>query len=90
MDWAQILVIVLAVLFAVFLILAIALAVLLVAISKQIKSATASAERTIHALEGSVASFNKVALPLALTKGILGAVMKKPRKKQRKSTDEQK
>lgn len=90
MDWAQILVIVLAVLFAVFLILAIGLAILLVSISRQIKAATASAERTIHAIEGSVASFNKVALPLALTKGILGQLTKIPRKKTKAPKNEQK
>ncbi len=89
MDWAQILVIILAVLFAVFLVVAIALAVLILSITRQIKAATASAERTIQAIEGSVASFNKVALPLALTKGIIGQFTKKPRKKAKAPTREQ-
>lgn len=89
MDWAQLLVIILAVLFAIFLLLAIMLAVLLVSISRQIKAATASAERTMHAIEGSVATFNKAALPLALGRGILDQLMKKkPTKKAKKPAHE--
>ncbi len=87
MDWAQILVIVLAVLFIVFLALAIALAVLLIAITRQIKLAAKSAERTISTLENSVSAFNKVALPLALTKGILNQFRKTTTKKAKKPKD---
>lgn len=81
MDWAQLLVIMLAVLFAIFLVVAIALAVMLLKVSRQIKSATASAERTVHALEGSVKSFNKTALPLMMTKTIVNQVMKRSKKR---------
>ena len=90
MDWAQIIVILLAILFAIFLILAIALVVVILSITRQIKAATATAERTIHALEGSVANFNRVALPLTLAKGVFGQFMKKSPKKEKKPAHEQK
>lgn len=88
MDWAQILVILLAVLFAIFLIVAIALAIIIIKISRQIKSATASAERTVAALEGSVKAFNKSALPIMMTKGIIGQMMKRSRKQKGKQERE--
>ena len=88
MDWAQILVILLAVLFAVFLIVAIALAILIMKISRQIKSAAASAERTVAALEGSVNAFNKTALPLMMTKGIMSQLLKRSKKKKSKQERE--
>lgn len=84
MDWAQILVITLAVLFAIFLIVAIVLAVLLIKVTRQIKSAAASAERTVQALEGSVGAFNKTALPLMITKGIVAQITKRSKRKTRK------
>lgn len=87
MDWAQVLVIILAVLFAVFMIVAIALAVLLLKITRQIKSAAASAERTVHALEGSMSTFNKTALPLMIARGIINRVIKGSRKQERSSRD---
>jgi len=82
MDWAQILVITLALLFTVFLIVAIALAVVLLKVTKQIKATATRAERTVHALEESVSTFRKAALPLMVTKGILSQVMKRSRKKK--------
>ncbi len=82
MDWAQILVILLAALFAIFLIVAIILAVLLIKITRQIKSAAASAERTVQAIEGSVNTFNKEALPMMVAKGIIGQVAKRSKKKE--------
>lgn len=90
MDWAQILVIMLAILFAIFLAVAIALAVLLLKISRQIKATAASAERTVKALEGSVKTFNKSALPLMITKGIINQVVKRSRTKNKAQKDEQK
>lgn len=80
MDWAQILVILLAVLFAVFLVMAIALAVLLLKVTRQIKAAAASAERTVEALEGSVKTFNRAALPMMITKGVISQIMKQSKK----------
>jgi K+-sensing histidine kinase KdpD len=88
MDWAQILVILLAILFAVFLIVGIILAVLIIKISRQIKAATESAERTVAALEGSVKAFNKTALPLMVTKGIMRQVLSRSRKNGRKDERE--
>lgn len=81
MDWAQILVFILAALFVVFLVVAIALIVLLIKVTRQIKSATESAERTVHAFEDSVNTFNKTALPLMVAKGIIGQVAKRAKKK---------
>ena len=90
MDWAQILVILLAALFAIFLAVAIALAVLLIKITRQIKSAADSAERTVAALEGSVRTFNKSALPLMVAKGIVGQAVKLSRSKSGRKRDDQK
>lgn len=82
MDWAQILVIMLAVLFALFLIVAIIIGVLIIKVTRQIKSAASSAERTVHALEGSVNAFNKTALPLMVTKGIISQLAKRSKSKK--------
>lgn len=87
MDWAQILVFILAILFAIFLIVAIALAVVIISITKQLKAAASSAERTIHAIEGSVANLSKMALPLTLARGVLGQLLKKPRKKNKSASE---
>ncbi len=86
MDWAYILVIFLAVLFAIFLIVAIILGVLLIKITRQIKSTAASAERTIQSLENSAETFKRAALPAMVAKGIIGQVMK--RSKQKDAADE--
>ena len=91
MDWAQILVIILAILFAIFLFLAIVLAVFLVMITRQIKAATASASRTMSVIEDSVQKANKAALPMMIAKGIFKQVRKKsPRIAKQKEVDEQK
>ena len=89
MDWAQILVIMLAVLFAIFLAVAITLAVLLVRITRQIRAATSSAERTINALEGSVKTLNKSALPLMVAKSVIGQVAKRSRSRNEDKKDSQ-
>lgn len=82
MDWAQVLVIILAVLFAIFLILAITLVVLIISLTKRIKMAAASAERTVSALEGTVATFNRASIPFMITKKIVEQVMKASQKKK--------
>jgi hypothetical protein len=82
MDWAQILVIILAILFIIFLGLAITLAVLIISVTRQIKAAAASAERTVSALEASVATFNKAALPMMISKKIINQVIKAAQKKK--------
>lgn len=82
MDWAQILVIILAVMLTVLLIVAIALGVLMLKLTRQIKQATASAERTMHAIEDSVTNFNKTTLPFMAAKSIIGRVIKSRRKKK--------
>jgi hypothetical protein len=87
MDWAQILVIILAIFFAIFLFLAIALAVLLIKITRQIKVAAASAERTVAAIEGAVAGLSKTSLPLTLLRTGLKRVMKTRSKKPKVSKD---
>jgi hypothetical protein len=88
MDWAQILVIILAILFAIFLILAITLAVLIITVTRQIKAAAASAERTVSALEGSVAQFNKVALPMTIIRKIVAQAIKTSKRKERSKNHE--
>ncbi len=82
MDWAQILVILLSVLFTIFLVVAIVIGVLIIKVTRQIKSAADSAERTVHALEGSVNAFNKTALPLMVTKGIISQITKRSKSKK--------
>ena len=64
MDWAQVLVIILAILFAVFLLLGIVLVTMLIKITKQIKSVTGSAQRTAENVEHTVAGLSKVSSPL--------------------------
>lgn len=88
MDWAQILVIILAVLFTIFLILAITLAVLIIAVTRQIKAAAASAERTVSAFESTVVQFNKAALPMMITRKIITQIIKSSKKKERSSKNE--
>ena len=87
MDWAQILVYLLAVLFSIFLVLAIMLTIVLLQVTRQIKSAAASAEETLHTLEKSVSTFNRTAVPLMMTKSVINQVMKYAQK-DKKSKDE--
>lgn len=81
MDWAQILVFTLAILFAIFLAIAITLLALLVSITRQIKAAAASAERAVSSIEDSVASFSKAAIPMMLARGVISQVFKASKKK---------
>lgn len=88
MDWAQILVYVLAILFAIFLVFAIFLAVLLLKVTKEIKTTTESAGRAVHAIENSVTTLQKTALPLMVTKTVIGQLMKQTRRSDKKMKDE--
>lgn len=76
MDWAQILVIILAVVLAVFLALAIVLVLLLIKVTRQIKSVTASAQRTAEQFEHAVAGVGKFSSPLMIVKAVLGHIKK--------------
>lgn len=82
MDWAQILVYILSIFFLVFLLFAIILIFLLIKVTRQIKSATTSAERTIHDIEDSVSTIRKTALPLIATRAIMGQMMKSAKSKK--------
>ena len=78
MDWAQILVIILAVFLALFLLLGVVLLVVLIRLTKQIRTVTTSAERTVRGVEQAVVSFRKVVGPL----GVIRLVKKVIRKKK--------
>lgn len=85
MDWAQILVIILATLFAIFLIVAIVLGFLIVKVTRQIKTAASSAERTVAAVESAMLNMNKAALPLTILRMVMKQVTKpKSSKKERR------
>ncbi len=83
MDWAQILVFLLAILFSIFLVVAIILVILIVRVTRQISEAAKSAERTIHTLEDSVNTFSRTTVPLAIAKSIAGQVMKRSKKSKK-------
>lgn len=88
MDWAQILVIILAVFFAVFLLLAILLAALLIRVTRQIKAAASSAERTVAALEMAFTGLSKASLPLTISRTIIKQIIKAKSKKRKNSKDQ--
>ena len=68
MDWAQILVIILAAFLALFLLLAIILTVKLIQISRQIKNVTSAAERTALKVEAVATSTAAAMAPAAIAK----------------------
>lgn len=78
---AQVLVIVLAIMLAVFLLLSITLTVLLIKISRQIKSVTESAERTVHSVETAAGNMSKFSSPFMLMKILKEAVDVRNKKK---------
>lgn len=82
MDWAQILVIILAIVLAVFLLLGVILAVLLIRVTRQIKSVTNSAQRTVEHIEHAVADVSRVTRPLLLFQSIKGFIKRKGKKKR--------
>lgn len=65
---AGILVVILSVFLAIFLILAIVLVVMLIKVTRQIKSVTNSAQRTVEGVEKTVRSFSAVSGPLAVAR----------------------
>jgi len=81
-DWAQILVIILAVVLAIFLILGIVLAVLLIRISRQIKSVTNSAQRTVNQIEHTVAGISRLTSPLLVVQTLKNFMKRKGRKRE--------
>ena len=68
MDWAQVLVIILAVALAVFLVSAIVLVGLLIKISRQIKTITGSAERAASNIENTVTNVSRMTSPVYVVK----------------------
>ena len=74
-DWAQILVIILSIFLAVFLLLAIVLAVMLIRITRQIKTVTHSAMRTVEHMETAAAGFSKFSSPLFVA-GLIKKVLR--------------
>ncbi len=68
MDWAQVLVIILAVFLAIFLVLAIILVALLIKVTKQIRSITATAEKTALKFESVATNAATFTSPVALAK----------------------
>ena len=76
MDWAQILVIILGVLFAIFLGVAIVLAVFVVQLTKKIRSITVAAERAIHSVEGAASKSAMAVLPVTIVTRIIRQLRK--------------
>lgn len=76
MDWAQILVIILGILFAIFLAVAITLAVIVVRLTKKIRAVTASAERALHSVEGAAARSAAAVLPVTIISRIIRQLRK--------------
>jgi predicted PurR-regulated permease PerM len=81
MDWAQILVIILAVFLAIFLLLGIVLIGMFIRITKQIKNVTESAQRTAESIEHTVSRFSRASSFSYLTKK-MGTMAKKLKKKK--------
>ena len=82
MDWAQVLVIILGVVLAIFLLLGIVLAVLLIRVTRQIKSVTGSAQRTVDHIEHAVAGVSRITSPLLIFKTVKDFMKRKGRKKR--------
>lgn len=68
MEWAQVLVIILSVFLALFLLLSVVLVVLLIKVTRQIKSITTSAERTVSKVEQAASNFTAATSPAVLAK----------------------
>ncbi len=84
MDWAQILVIILAIVLVIFLLLASALVVLLLKITKQIKSITSTAERTVQQFEKSASNLSKFSSPMMLARLVKGKLSKRKKTSKKK------
>jgi uncharacterized protein involved in cysteine biosynthesis len=83
MDWAQILVTILAIFLAIFLLLGIILVALLVKVTIQIKAMTVSARSIGDHVERIVAGLSKVTSPVFLVKMILKHIKSAKRRKKR-------
>ena len=82
MNWAEVLVYILAAFLALFLILAIVLIVLLIRVTRQIKRVTMSAERTVAGMEKAAVGLGNISSPMAIAKIVMMQVKKaKGRKK---------
>ena len=79
MEWAQILVIILSIFLAIFLLLAIILVVMLIKVTRQIKTVTNSAQRTVEHMESAVAGFSKFSSPM-LVFGLVKKMFSKRKK----------
>ena len=76
MDWAQVLVVILGILFAIFWTAAITLAVIVIRLTKKIRTITASAERALHSVEGAASKSAMAALPISIISRIIRQLRK--------------
>lgn len=76
MDWAQILVIILGILFAIFLAAAIGLAVVVIRLTRKIRDITATAERALHSVEGVASKSAMAVLPVTIISRIIRQLRK--------------
>ena len=79
MDWAQVLVIILAIALAIFLILAIVLIVLVIKLTTKIKSIASTAERAANNIEGTVSNISRATSPMFVVK-LVRSFLKNSRK----------
>ncbi|MFI5212548.1 MAG: hypothetical protein ACHQTE_01130 [Candidatus Saccharimonadales bacterium] len=79
MDWAQILVIILSVFLAIFLLVGIILILLLIKVTRQIKTISGSASRTVLGIEKLVSGIGNVTSPLFLMR-LISKQLKKYKK----------
>ena len=80
MDWAEILVYILAAFLAVFLLLAIALVVMLIKVTRQIRSVTTSAQHTVGSVEKVIGNIGSAATAAHLAKLVKTYVIKRRKK----------
>lgn len=78
MEWAQILVIILSLFLALFLLLAIVLVVMLIRVTRQIKTVTNTALRTVEKMESAASGMSRMTSPLVIV-GIIKKLFKKKR-----------
>lgn len=83
MDFAQILVYILAATLALFLVLSIVLVVVLIKISRQIKEITSTAQRTVNTVEKTVTNLNSITSPVRIA-NIVFSQIKKAKNRRKK------
>lgn len=76
MDWAQVLVVILAVFLGIFLLLGITLIIMLIKVTHQIRLVAGSAERTVKVLEKTIAQARGLASPLLIMKMVAKFIKK--------------